>query len=834
MSGGDGEALARRRATRGELGAGEDPATDRVLATLVERRLLVAGDDTVELVHEALLDQWPRLRAWLDEDAHGRRLHTHLAQAAAAWDSGGRDESELYRGPRLAATLEWAATSGGDVELNRLEREFLEESRTAFAREGDRQRRANRRLRTLLALTLALLLAAIGAGVIAARQWGTARSQETAAVAQRLGAQALAEPRLDRSLCSRARAPTSTTHWPPGATCWRRWRGARRRWRSVRPGGERLLDDALSHDGRTLAVRANDGSVAFFDTRTLREVGEHFTGSGQISYYGAIVRPVRALAFSPDDRTLAVGESTGWSGQLFLLDRRTHEVQATTVTSGTAVTADVAFAPDGRTLVTGEAVSGEFSPPDLVLVRRRAVDGVELGRSQPIPGGRLVGFTRDGRSLLVTSGETSSLLLDTRTFRTIRSYPVAGSPTLSPAADIAAFGRGDGSVVLVDLRTGARRATESSAAGGVTAAAFSSDGTAVASTSVDGSVDIWDVASASRRRTFEGHAGAAHGPSFSPDGATLYSGSNDGSVILWDASGERTLGRRFRFDPVAADGDGPHPPVEGATWAVAVTSDGSLFATSPGPGRVTLWRTSDHAVLGELRGPLSVIDSLVFSRDGRLLAATGDSPNTVVWNVATRKVAHVIGPAGDRGSSAVAVSPDGRVLATAGIDGVLRVYDVRSGRSLGTERISSSWQDLDFSSDGRRIAAVGLGGELTIWNVGTRAVERRGKALAGALHRQVLARRQDGCGGRSRRRRLPLGDGERQARRSHVRRPQRRRPERVVRRGGGAAGHGRRRREPAALGRRLGQARRAAVAWRGRRRVGRLLPGREAFHRDVR
>ena len=52
---------------------------------LVERRLLVADSGAVELVHEALLERWPRLAEWLDEDAQGRRLHRHLTQAAVEW-----------------------------------------------------------------------------------------------------------------------------------------------------------------------------------------------------------------------------------------------------------------------------------------------------------------------------------------------------------------------------------------------------------------------------------------------------------------------------------------------------------------------------------------------------------------------------------------------------------------------------------------------------------------------------------------------------------------------------------------------------------------------------
>src|SRR5438093_664362 len=157
VEGGGGEVLTRRRATRVELDADDDQRVARVLAVLVERRLLVADDGTVELVHEALLERWPRLGDWLEEDAQGRRLHRHLTQATTEWDAAGREPSELYRGARLAATLEWAEAAGDDAGLNRLESDFLEQSRAAFAR-------ANRRLRALLAVAVLLLVAALATG----------------------------------------------------------------------------------------------------------------------------------------------------------------------------------------------------------------------------------------------------------------------------------------------------------------------------------------------------------------------------------------------------------------------------------------------------------------------------------------------------------------------------------------------------------------------------------------------------------------------------------------------------------------------------------------------
>ena len=683
--GDDVEAPTRRRATRAELDADNDERVSRALAALIERRLLVADDGTVELVHEALLWRWPRLSGWLEEDSHGRRLHRHLAEAASEWEVAGCDQSELYRGARLAAALEWAEAAGDEAGLNRLERRFLDESRAAHTR-------ANRRLRAILALTVLLLLAAVLAGVVALAARGSARQQATAAVAQRLGAQALIDPSLDRALLLAREGvdlDNSTTTRSNLLAALLRSPAARA---VLDGGGTRVLDDALSRDGRTLAVRSDDGSVAFFDTATLREVGPRFQTEGQLSNFGALVRPAQAVAFSPDGKTLAVGDSDGLHATLYLVNTRNHRTRAYPVSTLNAFTPDVAFAPDGRTVITGEAVSGREGPPSEVLVSRKTADGRELAKSKPIPAGRLVGITPDGSSILVTSGETTSYLLDRRTFARQRTFNISGAGALSPAGDTAAFGRDDGSVTLLDLRTGAQRPMLRQATGRVIALAFGAGGTVLATASDDGSVAVWDVTTRSLRERFVGHAAAALGLQFSRDAATLYSGSSDGSVIVWDVRGQRRLGRPFRFAPAAAAGQGAHTPTTSAATAVAVSPDSSRFVTSPGPGRITLWRTRDQTILGEFRGPCGNVSSLAWSHDGRRIAAAGDTPVTVVWDVATRKIVKRLGTRETTSASGVNFSPDGKLVGTAGSDGVLRIYEFRTGRPIGTVPLQGSLQ----------------------------------------------------------------------------------------------------------------------------------------------
>ena len=355
VAGGDGEPLTRRRVTRSELDADDDERVRRVLAALVERRLLVVDDGTVELVHEALLERWQRLVDWLEEDVQGRLQHRHLTLAATEWEAAGRDPSALYRGARLAGALDWATEHAPD--LNQLERHFLDESQAASVREASRQRRTNRRLRALLVVAVALLALSALAAAFALEKRGQARRDATAAVAQRLGAQALIDPSLDRSLLLAREGmnldDSEATRSNLLAALLRDPERDRRRAR----GSDRILDEALSPDGRTLAVRGDDGNVAFFDTRTLRPIGTALPGTATSAFLAGIAGSLHALAFSPDGRTLAVGSTTGAgvdsprpsiSSGCARMRRESARARASA-----RITADVVFAPDGRTFATG-------------------------------------------------------------------------------------------------------------------------------------------------------------------------------------------------------------------------------------------------------------------------------------------------------------------------------------------------------------------------------------------------------------------------------------------------------------------------------------------------
>jgi DNA-binding SARP family transcriptional activator len=115
-------AVISRRIERARIAI--DDAHAQIVDRLVDARLLTTDEESIQLSHEALAREWPRLKEWLADDVEGQRIMRHLGAAASAWEAMGRPDSELYRGARLSTAEHWRETS--DLALTTVECEFLE------------------------------------------------------------------------------------------------------------------------------------------------------------------------------------------------------------------------------------------------------------------------------------------------------------------------------------------------------------------------------------------------------------------------------------------------------------------------------------------------------------------------------------------------------------------------------------------------------------------------------------------------------------------------------------------------------------------------------------
>lgn len=168
---GEGNEDTRRRVLLNELSSlGE---TSRHVDTIVQafgrHRLLsfdrdpVSRGPTVEISHEALLSEWPRLRRWIDESRSDVRAERRLAVASGEWSDRDQDEGYLFTGSRLARYDGWV--SEAPVAITETERRFLLESysKQQASLEAERTRveeseRLKRRSRLLVGLGFVTIL----------------------------------------------------------------------------------------------------------------------------------------------------------------------------------------------------------------------------------------------------------------------------------------------------------------------------------------------------------------------------------------------------------------------------------------------------------------------------------------------------------------------------------------------------------------------------------------------------------------------------------------------------------------------------------------------------
>ena len=116
---GDGDSPVRRRVPTTEFELERDVVAGAVLSRFTQDRLLTQSDGWVEVAHEALIHEWPRLADWLEEDLEGHRLRAHLTHGGQSMGRGRTRIGRALRGARLSATLDWASTACGGAQRAR-------------------------------------------------------------------------------------------------------------------------------------------------------------------------------------------------------------------------------------------------------------------------------------------------------------------------------------------------------------------------------------------------------------------------------------------------------------------------------------------------------------------------------------------------------------------------------------------------------------------------------------------------------------------------------------------------------------------------------------------
>lgn len=276
--------------------------------------------------------------------------------------------------------------------------------------------------------------------------------------------------------------------------------------------------------------------------------------------------------------------------------------------------------------------------------------------------------------------------------------------------------------------------------------AFSPDGKTVTSGSGDGTVKVWDVASGSLVQNYSAKASRVFSVAYSPNGSWLAAGTEANGVMLWQPATK--AGR-------ALEGH------RGAVSAAVFSPTGALMATGGQDTTVKIWDTASWTEKATFSGHSDWIRAVAFSPDSKMLASAGDDKTVKVWDLSTnqqmRSFAHPKGVASvifDRKGqwvasgtwqavniwdlqdgkrprvlqghetwvTAVALSPDGKVLASGSGDMLVKLWDPETGKSFAT--LSGHRRGVSsaaFSPDGKVLATGSWDKTAKLWNTGTGA-----------------------------------------------------------------------------------------------------------------
>ena len=480
----------------------------------------------------------------------------------------------------------------------------------------------------------------------------------------------------------------------------------------------------ISSDGRYLAIpRQNDNHNDVFPIQILdAHTGKLlFERSAQSNEW---VR-VRALAFSPDSKTLAA-----CADSIYLWNTDATDVKATFKALDTSFYA-LAFSPNGKLLASG---CSDGSVRLWNATTQKEGLGGKIGQYMPtlkLKGHKeavnILAFSPDGKTLLSGSDDATIKSWDTTTGRNIYTCPghMEGISSIAVSEQTNILTSLDSyptQVRLWDIENGHQ--LSASYFGFISSGTISPNATTITLDEFsDRNLRLWDIQNRRYRIYLKGHGYTSESLlhteiAFSKDEkmlATSPSKGTIGEIHLWDiASQSNSIFSRFFFNAKTIRPKHTLKGHRGVVNSLVFSPDGKILASGGDGDIINLWDLETLNSHQKLAVDRNYTRSLAFSTDGKILASRG-AEKIICWESTTGK--QISTWSGRSTFMAIHFSPDDRILVSGNNNGEVKLWDVYSGNLLSTHKVHTHQiNDLRFLRNGKTLVTASGDGTILLWN----------------------------------------------------------------------------------------------------------------------